>query len=160
MPTKVEGLNNFTVDREGAVVNTKTGKTIAHRVVRGYHYVDLWEGANRKNLRLGRLVAKHFIPNPLCKPEVNHIDGNRFNDTSENLEWVTRSENEIHKIKLQKENGTYVTPKGNMKYSRDVIDRVFELRGENKLHREIALETGMAQSTVNHILLGSRRSLQ
>ena len=44
-------------------------------------------------LKVHRMVATAFIPNPHGKPEINHIDGNKANNAVSNLEWVTHSEN-------------------------------------------------------------------
>ena len=49
-----------------------------------------------KNHYLHRLVAQTFIENPLQLKEVNHKDGNPYNNEASNLEWITRQENMKH----------------------------------------------------------------
>lgn len=62
----------------------------------GYSFVHLQNEKGRKPLRIHRLVAKAFIPNPQLLPEVNHIDENKQNNCVENLEWISRLNNIRH----------------------------------------------------------------
>jgi hypothetical protein len=59
----------------------------------GYLYVHL--GRN-KQCSVHRLVAQAFIPNPLNKRCINHINGIKTDNRVENLEWCTHKENERH----------------------------------------------------------------
>lgn len=64
---------------------------------KGYLRVNLFdEDMVRKHFKIHRLVAQAFIPNPDNKPQVNHIDGNKQNNSITNLEWVTDAENKDH----------------------------------------------------------------
>lgn len=49
-------------------------------------------------IKLHRLVAITFIPNPENKPEVDHINTNLDDNRVENLRWVTSSENKLNPI--------------------------------------------------------------
>lgn len=97
-----EGL--YQVSNTGLVLSLPTDR---HRGVvlmpapdkDGYKRVKLTKGCVKQTFSVHRLVALAFIPNPDLKQEVNHIDGNKANNSVSNLEWATREENERHSRK-------------------------------------------------------------
>ena len=70
---------------------------------KGYKRVSITIDRKKKTYFVHRLVANAFIPNPKLLPQVNHIDGNKENNSVNNLEWVTNQENAVHAI----ENGLW-----------------------------------------------------
>lgn len=66
----------------------------------GYIKCTIQSNGNRKTYMVHRLVAKTFIPNPENKPQINHKNGVKSDNTVENLEWCNASENGIHSYKL------------------------------------------------------------
>lgn len=69
-----------------------------HLNTHGYVQVCLSKGEVRKFCTVHRLVATAFIPNPQNKDQINHIDGNKLNNSVNNLEWCTAKENIQHAI--------------------------------------------------------------
>lgn len=67
----------------------------------GYYIVTLVsEKGKRKNKRVHRLLMETFVPNPNNYPQVNHIDGNKLNNSLSNLEWCTAKHNTQEAIRL------------------------------------------------------------
>jgi hypothetical protein len=62
-------------------------------------------------VKIHRLVATAFIPNPLNKPEVNHKNGNKRDNRAKNLEWVTEEEHREHTRKFIKHSLPYTAKK-------------------------------------------------
>lgn len=66
----------------------------------GYLIVSLYNAGVKTTRAVHRLVAEAFVPNPDGLPQVNHIDGNKHNNSATNLEWVTNLQNIRHSIDM------------------------------------------------------------
>ena len=70
------------------------GKVLSPAIVDGkYYVVALQKGGNICQLKVHRIVAMTFIPNPNGYKEVNHKDENKLNNEVSNLEWCDRKYN-------------------------------------------------------------------
>ena len=59
----------------------------------GYHIVNVCQNGIAKPRTVHQLVARAFIPNPLNKPNIDHIDTIVTNNNVSNLRWCTQAEN-------------------------------------------------------------------
>lgn len=85
----------YLVNEQGQIFNTKTNKhLVGDKNNIGYHRVTLYNNKQRKRIFIHRLVAELFLDNPNSFAEVNHIDGNKDNNSVTNLEWCDRTHNE------------------------------------------------------------------
>ena len=90
----IKGFEHYTVNENGDIFNTLTGKKRKPSVSRnGYCSVDLYNKTKMKRFFIHRLVATAFLPNPNNYPQVNHKDENPRNNNVQNLEWCTAKYN-------------------------------------------------------------------
>lgn len=82
--------------RNGTILSERIIKP--HLLKSGYLQVELSKNDKMHGFRVHRLVAVSFVPNPDSKEFVNHKNGNKIDNRAENLEWATRSENQLHAI--------------------------------------------------------------
>lgn len=97
LPYKVsiKGYDNYIIGEDGCVYR----KLKPRFDVNGYEYYDFSDGhGNAARKYMHRLIAEYYIPRVEGKNYVNHIDGNKKNNSINNLEWVTPSENSIHSV--------------------------------------------------------------
>ena len=90
----IEDYNNYEVSNLGNVRNVKTKHILKPNYSnKGYACLYLMKNHKSKKIRVHRLVAKMFIPNPGNLPQANHKDENKSNNYVENLEWCDKSYN-------------------------------------------------------------------
>lgn len=101
------------------LVKEKIRKQIISKT--GYYTCMLYKNGNKKLLKVHRLIAQAFIPNPNNYPIINHINGNKLDNNILNLEWCDYSHNnkEAHRLDLIKNN-----TKGLKKYTNSLKKRV------------------------------------
>jgi hypothetical protein len=107
---------NYLINKKGVVINKKFNKILSGSKNRKYPVVKLSKNRIKYTKAIHRLIAINFIPNPLNKKEVNHINGITTDYSISNLEWSTPKENIYHSRHLSK-NGSVI--------SRQKIDRLF-----------------------------------
>ena len=116
----------------------------------GYLTVDLcWKGIIKK-LSVHRLIAKNFIDNPQNKEQVNHINGNKLDNRPLNLEWNTRSENQLHSIKA----GLRTTVGVKNSQTKLTEENVLRILKDLRPYKIISLEYKISVPTISDIKRG------
>lgn len=147
------------IDSIGRKVKGRTLKTSIDRC--GYKKVVLYKGGERKNHSLHRIIAKSFISNLENKSEVNHINGDKLDNTLKNLEWVTTTENMRHAFSTGL-NRIHENHKGEKhsrsKLTNDQVLEIYKRVHEGEIQRVLAKEFKVSRQHISVIKLGKKWS--
>lgn len=148
---------DYSIDTEGVVINESFNKPMrGTSITANNRYVKIHLD---KFYALHRLVAEHFVPNLSNLPQVNHINGNRYDNRACNLEWCTARHNVLHAYSTGlKTNRGEINPVAQL--TEDNVRQVWALRNSGLSHQQIVdrLRLPVTASTVKAIRLGKNWS--
>lgn len=148
---------NYKVTDKGEVINIKTGRKLKPiKKTNGYMQVNLSMNGERKSIMIHQLIAEAFLNKPSDYGNgfivINHIDGNKENNSLDNLEYTTQQDNvrKAFKMNLNKNKG-YNHYKS-LKLTDHKINKILILFERDYLYSEIAKIEGINQGTIRKII--------
>jgi len=146
----------YTIFKNGDIIGKYNKKLSPKDNGKGYKTIGIHFDNKVKYEYIHRLIAIHFIPNPENKPCVNHIDGNKSNNSVDNLEWVSYSENVKHAYNNNLWNNQIKNNRVGKNSSKKVIDisnsKIFNSA------KELSKELNINYTHLLQNLRGERRS--
>lgn len=108
----IKEFQNYSISNLGNIINSKGIKlNIGKRKSNsGYIQVRLYKDNKYYYKYLHRLLANAFLPNPHNYRTINHINGNKTDNSISNLEWASDAQQQRHAfLKSLKSNGKSFT---------------------------------------------------
>ena len=152
---QVEGFPRYLISDHGDVFSRIRAMRFLAATIgsHGYSYVSLMADGSSKGAKicLHILVARAFVPNPHDLPCVNHKNGISRPMSSENLEWMTYSENNIHAMDTGL-NWNVGDTHYAAKINENVVRQVRALVSSGLMHHEVAEQFGLKRKHVTKIV--------
>lgn len=161
--------DHYMISTIGTVIRVrycKCHKTYAPQIMKtkldadGYVRVSLtsYDSGHAQSREWGvhQLVARAFISNPDTKPTVNHKDGNKLNNSVDNLEWATWSENNLHAIRTGLREGKMVAARKASKAKISKPVRCVQLNQVFESCSEAERQLGLGSTTVYCSMIRNR----
>ena len=102
--------NLYMVSNYGNIKRVKSNRILkpALQKITGYLRLSLCKNNIKKNASLHRIVAQEFIENFKNEDHINHKDYDKTNNYLDNLEIVSRIENQCHRRKNENNSSKYM----------------------------------------------------
>lgn len=148
----------FTLPRElptpTSKYQKKECKSFGYKDSKGYLVFDFRRKGGRC-VKVHRLVAEAFIPNPNNLPQVNHLNGIKTDNRVENLEWCDNSYNQKHAFNEGLQKGNFSHPNSKLTYDDVVYIKTNYKKGVlGKGVRSLATKFNVCCATIQQIIDG------
>lgn len=119
----------------------------------GYLHLQLSKDGTNTTIRIHRLVAEIFIPNPNNLPEVHHKDGNKINNHISNLVWSTTKDNIIESWKMGLSTPNFGSANGAAKLTEEDVKNIrITINNGTYNTKKLAQKYGVTTGTINNII--------
>lgn len=148
---KVDGKDTkYLIYDNGQVYSEYTNKFLTPLPVRGGYWRVKIRVDGKTNYRMiHRLVLEHFNPvDNQDELQVNHRDGNKSNNTLENLEWTTPSENIIHAYKNGLKSGEALK-KPVYQLDKDTGEIIAEFSSQKEAAEKVGIPSNYISAVIN-----------
>jgi len=145
-----EGI--YKISEKGDIMNVYSEKILKQHVRSDYKALSLHKDKKGKTINIHKLVANNFLDPPESEDmnNINHIDGDKFNNHYTNLEWVTSKRNNEHAQETGLKNNK-VLPVLQFKMDDTFIREFASIKEASK-------ETGASDSKISMVCKGKRKS--
>lgn len=143
----------YSITQDGRVFNKHGREMKQFDNGKGYLLVNLRHNGKSFSKAVHRIVAEVYLPTIEGKREVNHLDGDKQNNSVDNLEWCNRSENLLHCYKIGGRSAKGVLNSNSSLSIEDVIV-ICELLAEGLSCKVVSEELGVSYHAVRHIRSG------
>ncbi len=150
---------DYSVSDQGRVASRKFGKWQMLSTATKTRYPSVWICTNGKTKRVmvHLLVAALFLPpKPTPLHEVNHKNGEKYDNRAINLEWVTPSENIRHSRDVLGHKSARGERVGSSKLTEAEVREIRQRCAAGEWGRIIAADYGIRQQQVSRIATGAR----
>lgn len=148
-------IGRYLIGNHGNIYDTKRSiYVIIYADKVGYSFVNLKTTKGYKSFLLHRLIGKAFIPGDFSL-QINHMNGIKYNNYSDNLEWSTPRDNLMHAL----DNGLNYRcqDKPNAILTNDQVHKICKMLEDKKNYYEIAEAIGYEYQDIKDILIDIKR---
>lgn len=147
----IDNFPDYLIGNMGTVYSTIKRKELVQSNNNGYKTVTLMGENSAEQVLVHRLVADAFIPKVIGKEYVDHIDGNRSNNSASNLRWCTLNENCGFPLAIKNKQESAIKRLGKRVVQFDLDgNEIARFRGQNEAGRITGISGANISQACNH----------